>query len=82
MARRLALFRQGRTEEADQALETAVSRLPKVAKFLVTARVKKTEINPYGMTLGGDDQAWEYRRDMRDTWKSVRGALSWLKKMR
>ena len=78
----LALFRQGRRQEADMALETAINRLPKVARFLVAARVKKPQINPYGMTLGGDDQAWEYRQDMRDTWKSVRGALSWLKKMR
>lgn len=33
-----------------------------------------------GIAVGGPDEAWLYRDEMRDTWKDTKGAMNWLKK--
>lgn len=34
----------------------------------------------FGVTVGGNDQAWLYREEMRDVWETSPGALEWLRK--
>lgn len=75
----LALFRQHRLEEARNALRDAMRNLPRVVRFLTAKRVREPKLDPTGVTVGGDDQAWLYRRTMYDAWLSTPGALEWLK---
>ncbi len=74
----LALFRLGRRDDADAAIREAIGDLPKVAQFLLAKRVRRPKIDPIGVRVGGDDQAWLYRKEMRGVWKSTPGALEWL----
>ena len=76
--RALAMFRLGRRDEAALAIRKAIDDLPKVAQFLLAKRVRRPKMEALGVQLGGDDQAWLYRKEMRDVWKSTRGALEWL----
>jgi len=79
----LALYRLGRREEAEAAASTAKQRLPRVASFLVSPQRKEPEENsPYGIISGGRREAWEYREEMRLTWKATRGILTWLKNIK
>lgn len=66
--RALALFLLGRRDEADAALREATEKLPKVLQALRRARMRQPALSPHGITLGGDDQAWLYREEMRDVW--------------
>jgi hypothetical protein len=34
----------------------------------------------FGVRIGGDDQAWLYREEMRDVWDATSDALEWLRK--
>ena len=76
----LALFRLGRLEEANSALAVAVERMPKLVRHITHQRVRKPTINPMGISLGGDDQAWLYRETMRDVWLATPGVIEWMKK--
>jgi tetratricopeptide (TPR) repeat protein len=77
--RALALFGLGRREEAQTALDAAIDRSPLVAEYLGRARVPRPEFHGPGITIGGPDEAWLYRDEMRATWKTTQGALNWLK---
>lgn len=76
----LALYRLGRTEEAEAALCQAVEFLPKVVRHLAADQIRKPRIDPTGIRLGGDDQAWLYREAMRDIWQAASDILPWLEK--
>jgi len=76
----LALYRTGELRKAEQALHSALEQLPKVAEYLIKARVAQPELSDFGIQFGGDDQAWFYRDEMRETWKKTSGCLEWLKK--
>lgn len=76
----LALFRLGRRDEAQAAVAEAVDRLPKIPRFLTAQRVRRPKLEEFGVLVGGDDQAWIYREDMREVWRSTPGALEWLKR--
>lgn len=78
--RALALYRMERYKEAEDALADAITDLPKIPRFLSAKRIRKPKLDPYGVVLGGDDQAWLYREEMRDVWSSTPGALAWLKR--
>ncbi len=73
----LALFRLQLHEAADEALREAISGLPKVPRFLAAKRIRKPKLDAYGTMIGGDDQAWLYRDEMRDVWSATPGALEW-----
>lgn len=75
----LALYRLNRSDEAQTALCTAQERLPKIIRYLVNKRVRKPKLDNYGVRMGGDDQAWLYREEMRAVWQQTEGALDWLK---
>ena len=76
--RALALFRLGRSDEATAALRAALEHSPKVGKFLLAERRRKPRIDPHGVRIGGDDEAWLYREAMRETWQATPGAMAWL----
>lgn len=76
----LALYRLGDLERAEQALQVVLEKLPRVAEYLIKARVTQPELSDYGISFGGEDQAWFYREEMRETWKRSKGCLEWLKK--
>ncbi len=76
----LALFRLEKKGEAAVALAEAMARLPKVPGYLCRERIKEPKLSPHGIQLGGDDQAWMYRQEMRDLWQMTPGVMTWLKK--
>jgi tetratricopeptide (TPR) repeat protein len=80
LGRVLALFRLGRKDEAARALSAAMEHHAKTVRFLWRARVKKPKMHEYGVRIGGDDQAWLYREEMRDVWAAEPGALEWLRR--
>jgi hypothetical protein len=76
----LALYRLGRQKEAVEALGNSLEYLGKIPRYLIAKRVKKPKLTPDRTMLGGDDQAWYYREEMRDVWLQTPGAIDWLKK--
>lgn len=75
----LALYRLGRTGDADVAVRDAIANLPQVPRYLLAKRIRKPKLDALGVRVGGDDQAWLYREEMRDVWRTTPGALDWLK---
>lgn len=75
----LALYRLGRIDQAEVAIRDAVVDLPKVPRYLSAKRVRKPKLDSLGVRVGGDDQAWLYRQEMRDVWEATPGAIDWLK---
>lgn len=72
----LALYRLG---QHDEAAARAVRRdWPEVYKMLVADNPRPPRLSPYGIRLGGKDQAWLYRREFLPLWREA-GALDWLK---
>jgi tetratricopeptide (TPR) repeat protein len=75
----LALVRLRRMHEAERALQSARSDLPKTARYLLPARIRRPKILQGTIEVGGDDQAWLYRDEMRAVWQQTPGALEWLR---
>jgi hypothetical protein len=75
----LALVRLQRMPEAERALDTARSDLPKTAQYLLPARIRRPKLQQGTIEVGGDDQAWFYRDEMRSVWQQTPGALEWLR---
>jgi hypothetical protein len=75
----LALMRLQRMPEAERALHTAHSDLPKTAQYLLPARIRRPKLQQGTIEVGGDDQAWFYRDEMRSVWQQTPGALEWLR---
>jgi hypothetical protein len=75
----LALVRLRRLQEAEHALHAAREDLPKTAQYLLPARVRRPRIVQGRIEVGGDDQAWLYRDEMRAVWQQTPGALEWLR---
>jgi hypothetical protein len=76
----LAFVRMGRDREASEAAQQAVDAFPEVRRYLMRERAKQPKLSPFGITLGGKDQAWLYREDMRDAWLEEPSAMALLKK--
>jgi len=74
----LALVRLSRLHDAERALASAYKALPKVLNYLIASKRKMPRLNPYGVTIGGADQAWYYREEMRDAFLATPGMLSWM----
>ena len=75
----LALVRMQRMQDAERALHTARSDLPKTAQYLLPARIRRPKLQQGTIEVGGDDQAWFYRDEMRSVWQQTPGALEWLR---
>jgi tetratricopeptide (TPR) repeat protein len=76
--RALALYRLGQLETATTALRSAITDLPRVPKHLLADSIRQPKMTPGYLALGGDDQAWIYREDMRSVWLQTPGAITWL----
>jgi len=77
----LARLRLGQLTEALITLKAATKVRPKVAKWLLPVnKLAPKTTSDYGIKLGGDEEAWLYREDMRAIWDSTPGAMDWLKK--
>lgn len=74
----LALHRLGRRGDALQALHTAARDHAVAIKMLLAVDPKKPRASGYGITVGGKDEAWEYRTAHRALWERD-GALEWLR---
>jgi len=73
----LALYLLGCRGDAVAALAEAVKRLPKVLKTLLAKRPKAPPLTPGLIEHGGDDEAWQYRIESRESWITC-DALGWL----
>lgn len=77
----LALYRLGLEARARTVLTAAARRMPHVSLYLTRKRIKQPPIDPAGVAVGGEDQAWFYREDMRAVWAAEPGVLDWLKRI-
>ena len=75
----LALYRLGDLAGAAHRLSGAVDHLPLVKDYLLHKHPAKPKLNSQRIRIGGKDQAWIYREDMRDYWAATAGCLEWLK---
>ena len=74
----LALYKKGDKEKATKQLEKCIKQLPKCAKILLKEKpVKPKETMPRYITIGGDDQAYEFWLEQKDAWKD-KEAKRWL----
>lgn len=78
----LALFRLGRQADADRAIQAASERFPKVVPMLLKKSPRQPKMSAYGITPGGEDQAWLYHQQARELWQNTPGAMKWLKRYR
>ena len=72
----LAFFAAGRLAEAEAALKQAAARWPRVWKTLHAANPRAPRMTGPGITVGGADEAYQYRTRHLDLWRSG-GALRW-----
>ncbi|MCC7464238.1 MAG: SEC-C domain-containing protein [Gammaproteobacteria bacterium] len=77
----LARYRLGQARSATQVLQRAHRATPRIAAFLLPARVRKPKLSDQGVTLDGPDRAWLYRDAMRASWQAAPGALAWVRKV-
>ena len=70
------MFAAGRLAEAEAALQSAALKSPKIWKMLHSAKPKAPRPNAQGMTIGSDDEAFEYVVRHLPLWRSS-GALQW-----
>lgn len=71
--RALALWRLGRREEAEARLREAAKDRPRAVRALLADEMARPESDPYGVAVGGEEEAWLYREDMRETWQANPG---------
>ena len=76
----LALYRLGDLAGAALRLSSATDHLPLVKDYLLRKRAAKPKLNRHSISIGGKDQAWIYREEMRDCWVATAGCLEWLQK--
>ena len=75
----LALYRLGRPDDAAAALVDARKYLPLVTDYLLRKSIETPALDEH-VTVGGEDQAWLYRDDMREVWMATDGMRRWLKR--
>lgn len=76
----LAWFRKGELRQAGAALKDARRHCKKIESWLLPATRVQPPSGEYGIAMGGDEEAWFYRRDMRGVWAATPGAFEWLKR--
>lgn len=77
----LALYAAGQRGRALNALADAYRQYPKVLRTLAARNPRPPAMNQFGITVGGDDEAWLYRQDHLVLWQST-GALEWARAAR
>ena len=77
----LALFQLGRIEEAEKALKEAIKFKPLIAQELLKKKHTEPEsAMPGYITVGGEDEAYQYWESSEVFWKKTKGALALLLK--
>ncbi len=79
-SRALLLFKKhGDSDKARQALEEAVGWNRHVIPLLLAQNfAPNREPRGHYITMGGDEEAYEYAKESRKLWHSTEGALDWL----
>lgn len=78
--RALALFGQNKLIMATSVLREAVSDSPKLLAWLLKANPTEPRRSPYGIRVGGDDEAWWYRQHNLAQWQRL-DALDWARRV-
>lgn len=78
--RALALFAAKRTGAALSALRDAIAAYPKPAQWLLKTDPKPPRQGRFGVTTGGDEEAWIYREETLALWQQL-GAMEWLQQV-
>ncbi len=79
----LALFQLGNVQQAEDALDNAMSCYPLIAAELLKTKHRKPKgMDEKRVTLGGLDQAYAYWQDHGNYWKETPGAIDFLHKRR
>lgn len=74
--RALALYAAAQPGRALTALREAADQYPKLLAWLLKDNPKQPKPGRLGIQVGGDEEAWLYRQDMRPVWTEL-GALDW-----
>jgi len=78
--RALALFAARQTGAALSALHGAIVAYPKPAQWLLKTDPKPPRQGRFGVTTGGDEEAWIYRLETLALWQQL-GAMEWLQQV-
>ncbi|MEX2517321.1 MAG: zinc chelation protein SecC, partial [Gammaproteobacteria bacterium] len=78
LGRILTLYRLGRLDAAQQALETTATDFNHAIKMLLAKNPKAPRQSGYGIARGSAEEAWEYRLQYLEQWRQA-GALDWLR---
>lgn len=74
----LALFMAKQEAAAAEAIEEASEYSPEVRKMLLADKPRQPKLTEGLVRMGGKDEAWYYRQDHLDIWKSS-GGFDWLR---
>ena len=74
----LALFAADRKDAAFAALRDVAKAYPKPLAWLLKTRPKRPRPDRLGVPVGGDEEAWIYRRETLALWEQL-GAMDWLR---
>ncbi|WEN15169.1 SEC-C metal-binding domain-containing protein [Rhodanobacter sp. AS-Z3] len=74
----LALFAAGQAGLAVTALAKAAEAYPKLLSWLLKTNPKPPARAQWGVSIGGDDEAWIYRSETLALWQQL-GAMEWLR---
>ncbi len=74
----LALFAAGESGLAVTALRDAVDAYPKLLAWMLKSDPKPPAQSQWGIAVGGDEEAWIYRRETLALWQHL-GAMDWLR---
>jgi hypothetical protein len=77
--RALALWRLGPREAAEPVLRCAADDRPLVVRALLAEEMTQPESDPNGLAIGGEEEAWIYRVEMREAWQATPDALDYLR---
>jgi hypothetical protein len=75
----LAYYRLGDFERASASLAQAIDGNRYVPEYLIDPRATQPKLEPYGVRLGGRDEAWLYAQEAADLWRGDAAVLGWLK---
>lgn len=76
----LGWFRKGDMQRAGAVLKAARETCENIEPYLVPAKKAQPKMGEFGISVGGADEAWIYRREMRAVWAATPGAFEWLKR--
>ncbi len=80
MAKILSLWSFGDEVSALEEWRQVKERNPHLKKYMVRSKIQIPEMDTYGVSMGGELEAWLYREAARDIWLAHKGAIGWLKK--